>query len=220
MLVFVLLLHRTRDRHHAARSAGVRAAAGARRRASGASRRARPRRRSQSRRADRARRSRRGSTSLIPSQPDRGGGERRDGAAHPLHAPPRAGDRAQPRREPRDARRILPGARRRDADARALGGAGGADRRLRARAAARRARAARRWRARSVSTSSRTRVGQSRRHSAPLSGGRGLRRDPDAPLRARRAARAAHRVQLELVDRVAAGAGRERRAADSGSRAA
>ena len=155
-----------------------------------------------------------------PVEPDRRRGERRDDAA-------RFSSRCSSRSRSRAVRRRR--ARRSSRFFRALGDAmlmlvrwvvlARADRRLRARAAAR---GARRRRARG-----RDRLLHRRRIRSrclvvtlllyPVVAIVG--RHSDAALRARRASGAAHRVQLELVDRVAAGAGRERRAAASRCRA-
>ena len=145
-------------------------------------------------------------------QPDRGGGERRDAAADSLHAAARPRDRPHVRRR---ARETLLGFFRSLGEAMlvlvrwvvwlapigvfalmlplgAHGGAGlaGAIGFLH------------RWPIRSRSVVVR---------AAALSGGRGRRADSDARLRARGAAGATDCVLVELVDRVAAGAGAKAR---------
>ena len=145
------------------------------------------------------------------AEPDRRGGDGRDDAARSLHAALCAGHRAQSRSGPRHAARILSGARRRHAHAGALGDAARAPS-VSSRSCCRsRCTPEPSWQGRSASTSWRIRRERGR-HAAALSRGGGGGADSDAPLRAGRVAGAAHRLQLQLLHRLAAGSGRKRRA--------
>ena len=142
-----------------------------------------------------------------PDQSDRGRGDRRDGAADSLHAAssPSPSPAVPPWRATRCSASSARSATR--CWCWCDGWSAGADRRVRACAAAWRRTAAPGSPGPSASTSwpipSRAFC-----HAAPLPGRRRGRAHSDARVRARGAARAAHRVHLELVDRVAAGAGR------------